>query len=430
MTITLKEYCNFKPINKFEEKVVNITEATGSDYFAPLPNTLMVEVEGIHAYPYATRNYTRYMPEALRASEKKWTQPYLKPLIKHHNDQDGEIIGRIYNATYTEQTSVKNIGGLIFTVSVPDEKAAREVEDRRLETVSVGVSTKNVKCSICGSHIIDAEEGCPDGHIRGANYDGETCFWDIYDIEPKELSYVIVPSDSYAKNIRVYRSKGMEPQTGTGIKEALDQNIKTPEQNGGKNPSMDLEQKLDEALKTIEDLRAELETSKTATAAELEEIKAKNATLQEELEAVRNALAEKENALKENEDKLKAAEEDLSVAKQEKEAAEEAGLEARESFRSLIEENVQLFRKLLGKTELKEEEIKKRSLESLGDTLKDFKEEYAAISKLEELKLVEQIENPVAPKNSEPTTNLKDKKTDERDISLSEGLKDLFNKLV
>ena len=122
MSISIKEYCGVNNVlTTRDTKNISFKEAEGRDYFAPSPDTLMVEVEGIHAYPFHTRNYTRYMPDALKDSQTKWTTPYLKPLIKHHNDQNGEIIGRIYDATYSEKTSIDGVGGLYFTVSVPSK---------------------------------------------------------------------------------------------------------------------------------------------------------------------------------------------------------------------------------------------------------------------------------------------------------------------
>ena len=295
MSISIKEYCGVNNVvtSRDTTKEIPMKESTAvSDYIAPTADTLMVEIEGIHAYPYHTRNYTRYMPEALKESQFKWTHPYLKPLIKHHNDQNGEIIGRIYDATYSEKTSIDNVGGLYFTVSVPDKKAEYEVENRLLETVSIGVSTNDVRCSICGSPIIDAEEGCPNNHVRGAKYDGETCYWDIYNIEPKELSYVIVPSDAYAKNVTFYRAKDKNSKS-TALHESLDNkltnNNKTDNNIGGSSPNMDLEKQLAEVQEENSKLKAELEAAK-ASLAELEEVKAAKAELEKTLDEVKKEV--------------------------------------------------------------------------------------------------------------------------------------------
>lgn len=438
MTISLKEYCGYNIENKINAPV-KFKEAAMSNYMAPQPDTLMVEVEGIHAYPFHTRNYTRYMPEALKRSEKKWTTPYLRPLIKHHNDQNGEIIGRIYDATYTEQTGVKDIGGLVFTVSVPDEKAAKDVESRILDTVSIGVEADDVRCSICGSHIMNANEGCPEGHHRGMVYDDEVCYWDVYNIEPKELSYVIVPSDIYAMNKKIYRAKEKQDDILDNyqqVKESksLENNVQLQEDNniispndGGTNPGMDLEQKLKEAEERNQELQQKLEDV-ASVIKENEELKAKVEELSKTIEEVKEALGKKEEEAQNAASELEVSKQDLVIAHQEKEEAEKAGLEAQEKYRGTLNEMFALYRELLGKSKLEESEVAGRSLESVCDSIKDFKEEYA--SALEDKKIVDltesKIPNPVAPKEPTPQKHVDNP---EYKVDLSEGLQNLFMKL-
>lgn len=431
--LILKEYCNFKPVNtsSAQDKDFDLTE--GINDYGVKEGTLMVEIEGIHAYPFSTRNYTRYMPQALKASEKYWTTPYLKPLIKHHNDQDGEIIGRVYNAEYVDKTSVEGVGGLIFTISVPDKKAAEEVENRILETVSIGVSTNDVRCSVCGSKIYDSQEGCPEGHVRGAAYDGERCYWDIYSIDPKELSYVIVPSDIYAKNRKVFKAgsndnigslKLVASANNLDTKDKIDfkENIST---DGGINLDMDLEQQLAEANEKLANLQAELDKANEAMA-ELEAVKAEKAALEEKLQEVKDLLENKESALEEKTAAIETYEEDIATVRQEKEAAEDIALKAQESLRAFVEQGVNHFRKLLGKTELEESVLKARSLDSLQDGYNDLKEELSTGVVKEEIKLEEQqIMNPVAPKNTTPQKTIPNKEY--QAVNLEEGLQKLFD---
>ena len=53
MTISLKEYCGYSVEDKINAKV-NFKESINPNFVAPKPDTLMVEVEGIHAYPFHT----------------------------------------------------------------------------------------------------------------------------------------------------------------------------------------------------------------------------------------------------------------------------------------------------------------------------------------------------------------------------------------
>ena len=440
MSLLLKEYCGFKPIMS-ETAPVKLNEAdSSSSLFEPIPGTLMVEIEGIHAYPFHTRNFTRYMPECLKASAPKWTNPYLKPLIKHHNDQNGEIIGRIYDATYTEQTSLKDVGGLIFTVAVPDVKAANEVSNRLLETTSIGVATDDVRCSICGHKIINAEDGCPEGHIRGQLYEGERCYWDIYQMEPKELSYVIVPSDPYAMNKRVYKIG----TKANALKESeATSKINLKENNGGPNPEMDLQKELETAKAEIEQLKAKLKEAEDAAkvgdeiANTVTDLQAKNAELQAVIDKINanlkdletkasEALKAKDEAVAakaEAEQQAVAAKEEAAVAAQEKEAAENNGIKIQESFRKFVETNLAEYRKLCGKSEIDSAEMAARSFESLQDSLKDLKEELkiSAVVNIKE----HQVPNPSLPPDDN-TPGKVEKNDDYKCVDLHEGLEKLF----
>lgn len=435
--ILFKEYGNFVPssvIQKNSSVPFKMTEGL-SDYHAPKEGTLMVEVEAIHAYPFHTRNFTRYMPEALRNSVPKWTTPYLKPLIKHHNDENGEIIGRIYAAEYATQTSVKNVEGLVFTLSVPDKKAAEEVENRILETVSIGVSANDVRCSICGERILNAEDGCPNGHARGHVYDGETCFWDLYDIDPKEVSYVIVPADMYAKNRKIYRADGKEQfQTmtlGFGEKVSGKGEVKIQESSTGEiNPDMEeLKKLLDEANAKIEALTAELDETK-AKAEALVKAEAEKQEISNKLEEIKSILEDKEKEIASKDEELQKANSDLKVSSEsvealvhEKEAAEEAGMAAQESLRSFIEDTLNHYRKLFGRKEFEESELKKRSLDSLKDSINDFREEFDANAGIYGvIKMTEsRINNPAAPKNETPP------KSEKHKFNENQSLKNEFN---
>lgn len=454
MAIALREYCGDNNIatiesNNTKNAPIAFREAATSDMLAPEPDTLMVEVEGIHSYPFRTKNCTRYMKEALQNSQKKWTTPYLKPLIKHHNDQNGEIIGRIYDATYTEKTGVENAGGLLFTLSVPDEKAAKEVKNRILETVSIGVSANDVRCSICGASILDASEGCPHGHERGALYENEVCCWDIYDFEPKELSYVIVPSDVYAKNKRVYLAKeaSKDQSIVNNITEAAEDEIQV--KNGDQQRQMDLEKQLAEAQAKVAELQAELAKAREEmyTVEELNALTTEKEALEKRLAEIQALLDVKTKEVDETQAKLVISEEKLAVASQEKDAAVEAGLAAQEQLRELACKTLNQYRKMSGRAELVEEELGKRSLDSILDSILDCVEDFNSGIKTVEVKEQEEIQeteikeqeedveqkldvkefdvpNPVAPKNETPKKTEPNK--DYLIVDLSEGLEKMF----
>jgi len=431
--LLFKEYGGFVPVKdqaapiSLKESDMNLTE--------PVPGTLMVDIEGIHAYPFHTRNYTRYMESALQGSVSKWTRPYLRPVILYHNDQDGKIIGRIYYVEYKKETSVEGVGGLIFTIAVPDEESAKKIEDRRLETVSIGVSANDVRCSICGKQITDAEEGCPDGHVRGMEYDGETCYWDIYEIDPKEISYVIVPSDPYARNIRSYHMKD-----GGGIQlAAADEGIKAlnlKESNqGADSNTMELEKQLEEAKAKIAELEAALEAAKAdqKPSEELEALKAENeqmkqaaAEIQAALDKLKEEKATLDAAKAEVDTALADAKQEAEVLRQEKEEAESRGIALQEEFRDFVAASVNDLRIASGKVALSEADLKARTFESLKDTIKDLREE---MGKAPSVDVTEgAVPNPtIPPADGKPD---KTEKNDAYKVDLSEGIRDLFTKII
>lgn len=433
MSLLLKEYCSFVPV-KDEAAPIPLKEAAPTDIKEPSPGTLMADVEAIHAFPFSTQNYTRYMSKALKDSVPYWTSPYLRPVILHHNDQDGKTIGRIYHAEYTTKTSIDGVGGLIFTVAIPDKEAAEKVASRILETVSIGCSANDVRCSICGAQITSAEEGCPEGHTRGAVYEGETCYWDIYSITPKEVSYVIVPSDPYAKNIRTYHVGE------SGIKlAAADEGIKAlnlKESNEGDNSNdMDLKKQLEEAKAKIAELEAALEAAKAdqKPSEELEALKAENEKLNQtvaEIQAALDKLKEEKAALDAAKAEVDAAltdvKQEAEVLRKEKEEAEAQGISVQEAFHAFVAASVNDLRKAAGKVVLAEEELKKRSFDSLKDTVVDLREE---LNKAPEVNLKEgKVDNPtLPPPDGKPS---KTDKNEDYSINLSEGIEELFRKLV
>lgn len=163
-------------------------------------NSIMVQMESIHSV--LTKNLNYYEPHCLQASVPKWTSPYERPVIMHHNDRNGIIIGRIKEAQYIEKNTRSNTPCLLFTCNIGNKEGIEGVENGTLTTVSIGVIVHDLRCSICGQNLVQKGE-CE--HIKGQKYDDKLCFWIVKEMEPKEVSYVIVPSDKYAHNVKIYK---------------------------------------------------------------------------------------------------------------------------------------------------------------------------------------------------------------------------------
>lgn len=431
MAIEIKEYIgNHSNIveAKTNNKAINLSEGyTNVDPIAK--DSIMQDIEGIHVGP--TRNFTWYMEEALDYSIPSWTKPYQRPLIMHHNEKDGKIIGRIVHVEKLTKNTRSGTPALLFTCNVPDKDGKEQIQDGRLKTVSIGVIAHDVRCSICGEQVQLDENGCPEcGHMRGNIYDEQVCYWKIYKMEAKELSYVIVPSDIYAHNIRTYKPSNHE----LGLTEGLDLNEGKVKDMTIKKENENLEvqegQVIDETVKdekvavqeepkteepakeepkaeTKEDKKEEAKEPKETEAdkakEELETLKAEKAALAKELDDVKKLLADATI-------KLDKATKDLNVEVELKESLENELINVKVELREAAEENLNSYRQVLNKPVLTKEALESRSLESIKDAISDLKEE---MSGLQSVKHIAEAVDPTAKKD--------EKIAEKKDINVNES---------
>jgi hypothetical protein len=423
MAIMIREYGGY---SKFDVEynvpldASHVKEAMESLLSEPVsPSSLMVDIEGIHAYPHATRNFTRYMPECLKKSVPTWTKPYRRPLIKHHNEKDGEIIGRICAIEYVTNKTLSGTPALLFTANIPGEQAKADVQDGLLETVSIGIIAHDVRCSICGHQI--AEEGPCQEHDRGQVYRGEVCYWDIYSMEAKELSYVIVPSDVFAKNVRSYPAISKKPTNS--INESAQKGGKTsmtPEEIAALKEELDTantaNQTLIEAKATLEGQVTTLTEEKAVLETKVTELTAANITLTE----ANTTLVTSNTELTEGKTALEI---EVAQEKQLRESLENEMVAVKTEVKTNLVETVQAMRKATGKTELTEDIIKSRTEDSLRDAIKDLKEELKPV-----MPVPGSVKSPALAEKDENIDGLDVKeKNSARNIDLQEGLENLFN---
>ncbi|MCY7866098.1 hypothetical protein P8918_13595 [Bacillus spizizenii] len=401
------------------------------------PNSLMVDIEGIHVGP--TRNFTRYMESALKSSERSWTRPYEKPLIMHHNEKDGKIIGRVKGVHYTDVKTRSGTGALVFTTNVPDKEGMEQVEDGRLMTVSIGIIGHDVRCSCCGHNI--AEYG-PCEHERGQIYDGEICYWDIYEMEGKELSYVIVPSDIYAKNIRIYKparnkahvAENLNTNKGVSTLNLTEAQIKKLQDDLKvfQESNQKLEDQLKEAQDELKTTQDELKVAKEGgTGEEIEKVEKEKSALEQKLEEAEGKLKQAQDSLQTAQDELKAAREELKTTKEDldkevslRESLESQSIAQNSTTKQMLVENYSLLRKLAGKPEVSAESIQERTQESLTDAIKDLKEELGGAANPV---TITTTSNPTITESIDPTVK-KEKKAS--NIDLEEGLQSLFSSVA
>lgn len=396
---------------------LDLSEAAGSSVIDP--NSIMVEIEGIHAAPFATRNYTRYTPNCLKKSVASWTNPYRRPLIKHHNEEDGEIIGRICEAKYITKNTRSETPALLFTVNIPGEQAKADVKSGLLETTSIGVIAHSVKCSICGQELANGET-CE--HERGAIYNGETCYWDIHEMEAKELSYVIVPSDMYAKNIDIYPATASNSKV-KAFAESLNQDLNLTKGDITDMPE-DLKVKLQESEAKVTALTqevTELKEAATQTSEKIAELEKTNS----DLTTIKESLEQELEGLKTEKDDLT---QKMTEAAQMREGLEAQVAEVKAELKEALVQNFVTMREALGHSDVDVEAVKNRSEESIKDSIsdlsKDFKE--SLIKKDKDISnLGNTLQNPSL-KESEEKKDVKEVET----VDLKEQFYNIFSDIL
>ena len=352
------------------------------------PNSINVDIEGIHSV--VTRNYTYYTPDCLKKSIPYWTSPYEKPVIMHHNDKDGIQIGRIKCVEYLEKSRA-GMPGLLFTVNIGDEAGIKGVKNGTLSTVSLGAIIHKATCSICGQNI--ASEGeCE--HKRGRYYDEKLCYWIMEDMEPKELSYVIVPSDKYANTVKIYKpkninskesySEGDDDKPMANMFDNLDLSMAQPEevvesQEAAKEEVQE-EQKAEETVaepEVVEEPKKEEAEPEVQKEEEVKEEEVKEEEVKDEdksKEELLDLVKKQAKMIADLQDDIKYLKDKLDKERGMKESLELELLEVRKVNKMHLAEQVVELRKELGLKEEAMDELMMLSEESLNSSIKTFME--------------------------------------------------------
>jgi hypothetical protein len=377
----------YKDVGTIDAKEsVDIAPAFQAVSSAVSPNSINVDIEGIHSV--ITRNFTYYTPDCLKKSIPYWTSPYEKPVIMHHNDKDGIQIGRVKNVEFLSESRA-GMPGLLFTCNIGDDAGIKGVKNGTLSTVSLGAIIHKATCSICGQDI--ATEGeCE--HKRGRYYDEKLCYWIMEDMEPKELSYVIVPSDKYANTIKIYKPKNINSQESyskgddenmPNLFDDLDLSMAEPEQP----------QVQESAEEQVEEVKAEEAVVEPEVKEEPKEEKAEQEVQEEEPKQeeeriedveVKNEEKSKEELLdivKKQEKLIADLQDDISYLKGKldkergvKESLELEVLQLRQVQKMHLVEQVCDLRKELGLREEAIDDLMMMSEESLNSSIKTFME--------------------------------------------------------
>lgn len=408
------------------------------------PDSVFVDIEGIHSI--ITRNFTYYTPECLRNSVPYWTSPYERPVIMHHKDQDGIQVGRVKSVEYVEKTRPGS-PGLIFTCNIGDEEGVKGVKNGTLSTVSLGAVIHKATCSICGQDIAKNGE-CE--HQRGRKYDGKLCYWNMEEMEPKELSYVIVPSDKYANTIKIYDpkkikdSKESEGGQDVGLFDNTDLTMNEPEVKEAAVEEVEKQVEATEAEETTAEESAavaepEVETAEepvkeeeTKTEEPAKEEEAKEEEVKDEMEEMSKeelmhkckALEKKVNGLIED---VKFLRKQLDKERGAKEALELEVLKYKQVEKLHLVEQVMELRKELGLREESQDTLMLSSEESLNlsiNNLKEFKESNTFnVNKLPKINSQALVDDTADNTNKTVVESVKQNKTLESNMSVDDWFK-------
>ena len=419
MAIEIKEYigATFTEQTHHGFNPINLTE---SAYYTNrvAPNSLMVDIEGLHSV--VTRNDTFYTDEAMRDSEKYWVTPYERPVIMHHNEKDGITIGRVKRAYWTDKNTRSGTGALRFITNIGHKEGLEGINNGSLSTVSVGLIAHDVRCSICGKQIELDADGHPEcGHYKGAMYDDKHCYWIIHKFEPKELSFVIVPSDPYAHILRVYKPDRKDVN--------LSENKNNQEVNNMfDNPFMDLMEESQESIKDLTEASKEEES---------EEIK-KTAEKKKEEEEANDNNNMPSNSKEDDKKDSEGSEENNEAGEENKEEStenDEQGNNGAESNKVEDEENTEESKQDETKEDDKKEDAEEASTPKVieEEVKKDIDSKKEDIYKDIEVKLKNaEAENSTLKEIVELRSNTYDKMTDDKKIKTNEKLSSSIEKIM
>jgi hypothetical protein len=378
----------YKDVGALDAKEsVDIAPAFQAVSSAVSPSSINVDIEGIHSV--VTRNYTYYTPDCLKKSIPYWTSPYEKPVIMHHNDKDGIQIGRIKSVEYLEKSRA-GMPGLLFTVNIGDEAGIKGVKNGTLSTVSLGAIIHKATCSICGQNIASQGE-CE--HKRGRYYDEKLCYWIMEDMEPKELSYVIVPSDKYANTVKIYKPKninskesyneGDDDKPMGNMFDNLDLSMAQPEEKiESQEAAKEEEVKEEKAEEAVAEPEVVVEEPKEEKAEqEVQEEEPKQEEKEEELKDEDKSKEELLDLVKHQAKMIADLQDDINYLKSKldkergmKESLELEVLQLKQVQKLHLAEQVVELRKELGLKEEAMDDLMMLSEESLNSSIKTFME--------------------------------------------------------
>jgi len=308
---------NFKYIQ--ENKGVSNTKGIITDFSESKDNKkdFIATIEGIHVT--VTGNHTKYTQEELKGNPREqtgvssWTRPYNNPVLTHHDQYDGEPIGRVIDAKFSNST-LAGKPGIVLKARISDQEAIDKIKDGRYQTVSVGGNVSTAECSICGTDWV-SDGWCE--HMPGREYDDEVMVLLMKGITFVEVSFVNVPADEYAHLIAydvVEDDEDTEFDSDTyDPKTAFEENAFNSNQGGSDNDMAgdnDQNNNLEEKLQLKNEKISLLEDKLSTEEDRVETLESEKQDLEDKIDLLENEVDSLENEVKELNDRNKELKDD------------------------------------------------------------------------------------------------------------------------
>ena len=363
---------------------------------------LDVEMEATHSGK--NHNYCIYYGDSMEKDAESFINPFKKPMLKNHNDFNGEPLGRINQSWHGPSILTDERSAIHLKARVTDQDAIPKFLDGRYSTVSIGGTMGTVTCNICGKTILKDGKFKFCGHWKGETYKDQVCYWGAKDIEYNEVSTVNNPADDFAQIIKVTvvtdnndekdsKEDNVMSETNTDSKvtnaedakksvcDIIDQLL-----NKNSDSSVNTDNKNDEDNTTD---NVSLDNTKDTLDSQSKDIE----HIKKELEDANNKIATLENELADSKASLEKVKKDLEDSKIESAGYQEKCIELATANKQFVTDSI------ISKEELKDDIAKDtRKKELMAMSMKDlnelFKELTTKDSSKEQQRIPAQIQNP------------------------------------
>ncbi len=346
-------------------------------------SALDVEMEATHSGP--NHNYCIYYEDSMEKDCESFVNPFKKPILKNHNAESGEPLGRIQQSWYGPSALTDERSAIHLKARVTDKDAFAKFIDGRYGTVSIGGSMGTVTCNICGKTILKDGKFKFCGHWRGETYKDQTCFWGAKDIEYHEVSTVNNPADDFAQIMKVTVVTDKK-QKEEGSDMDGQSNNQTTQASSAEEVKKSVCDMIDQLLgktsteQPVSDSQTENNTtepsadntqqSDTADSNNNDDLNQKLQKAEADLADANKKLGEVEAELQTTKDALNKANSDLEAAKTEAEGLKDMCLTLATSNKEMVID--QILAKEKSSKALAEDKVEERKNELLAQSMKDL----------------------------------------------------------